>query len=86
MSEQLYSVGTWDTDSQAYTPQLGLSVPSFNITREQLRRAMKDLRKMGYSVHRYRDSDGSHDENDWTVLIERTDGKSPVEILKNWKR
>ena len=86
MSDQLYSVGTWDTDAQAYTPQLGLSLPSFNINRGQLRQAMKELRKMGYSVHRYRDSEGNHDENDWCVLIERTDGKSPAEILNNWKR
>jgi hypothetical protein len=86
VSEQLYSVGTWDTDAQAYTPQLGLSVPSFNVNREQLRKAMKELRKMGYSVHRYRDSDGSYDDNDFFVLIERTDGESVAKILDSWKR
>ena len=37
MNTPLYSVGTWDTDKQAYTPQRGLSVPSFNITLAQLR-------------------------------------------------
>lgn len=35
----LYSVGTWDMDRQAYTPQYGLTVPSFNITLAQLRQA-----------------------------------------------
>lgn len=24
----LYSIGTWDTDLQEYTPQVGLTVPS----------------------------------------------------------
>lgn len=39
----LYSVGTWDPLKQAYTPQRGLSVPSFNITLAQLRVALKEL-------------------------------------------
>ena len=41
---------------------------------------------MGYSVHRYRDSDGSYDDNDFFVLIERTDGESVAKILDSWKR
>lgn len=82
----LYSVGTWDTDKQAYTPQRGLSVPSFNITREQLRIAMKELRAMHYSCHRYRASNGTYDDNDWCVLIERTDGKHWKEIRRGWNR
>lgn len=84
--QPLYSIGTWDTDRQAYTPQRGLSVPSFNITRAQLRVAMRELRAMCYSVHRYRAADGSHDDNDWCVLIERTDGKSWKEIRRGWNR
>ncbi len=83
---ELYSVGTWDTKKQAFTPQRGLSVPSFNITRGQLRQAMKELRKLGYSVHRYRAADGTHDDNDPWVLIERTDGRYWKEIRKSWKR
>lgn len=86
MSEPLYSIGTWDQDKQAYTPQRGLSVPSFNITRAQLRVAMRELRAMHYSVHRYRDADGGHDDNDWCVLIERTDGKHWKEIRRSWNR
>jgi hypothetical protein len=37
MTEPLYSVGTWDTELQAFTPQLGVH-PWLNITRSQLRR------------------------------------------------
>lgn len=82
----LYSVGTWDMHKDAYTPQRGLSVPSFNITIAQLRIAMKELRCMGYSCHRFRDENGMHDDNDWCVLIERTDGEHWKEIRKRWKR
>lgn len=80
-----YSIGTWDTDAQAYTPQLGAG-PSINVTWKGLLRAMRKLRRLGYSAHRYRDSDGTHEHNDWSVLVERTDGMSRDEILKNWQR
>lgn len=86
MSESLYSVGTWDTDKQRYTPQQGLTVPTFNITLLQLRQAIRDLRCLGYSVHRLRDSDGTHEDNDPSVMIERTDGKPWREIMREWKR
>ena len=82
----LYSIGTWDGDLNAYTPQIGLTVPSFNITRSQLRQAIRDLRGMGYSVHRIRDADGEHWDNDTSVIIERTDGELPEFILKYWVR
>lgn len=36
----LYSVGTWDTDLQAYTPQDGLTVPSQNVPIGTLRRVL----------------------------------------------
>ena len=81
-----YSIGVWDTDRQSYTPQRGLSVPSFNITLGQLRTALKELRKIGYACHRLRSSDGIHDDNDWRVLVERTDSKSVLEIMRGWKR
>lgn len=84
--QPLYSIGTWDVYKQAYTPQRGLSVPSFNITRAQLRIAMKELRVIGYSVHRFRADDGTYDDNDWTVLIERTDGAHWKEIRRGWNR
>jgi hypothetical protein len=83
---RLYSVGTWDTDRQAYTPQRGLPVPSFNITLSQLRSALRWLRAYGYSCHRYRDADGGHDDNDWVVLVERTDGRHWKDIRKGWNR
>lgn len=81
-----YSIGTWDTDKQAYTPQRGLTVPSFNCTLAQLRQAIRDLHRLGYSAHRFRDPDGSHNDNDWAVLIERTDGRHWKEIRKGWRR
>lgn len=82
----LYSVGTWDTDRQAYTPQRRLSVPSFNMTLGQLRTALRELRAMGYSCHRYRDEDGDHWDTDTSVLVERTDGKPWREIRRDWNR
>lgn len=68
-----YSVRTWDFERQAYTPQVGLSVTWFGLTLWQLKAALKELRGMGYSCHRRRDSDGGHDDNDWCVLVERDD-------------
>lgn len=86
MSEPLYSVGTWDPEKQSYTPQRGLSVPAFNITRSQLRQAVRELRQWGYTAHRRRDANGSYDDNDWAVLIERTDGKHWKQIRRDWRR
>lgn len=86
MSTALYSVGTWDTDKQAYTPQRGVTVPSFNCTLQQLRQSIRDLKRLGYSAHRRRDEDGSYDDNDWAVLIERTDGRPWREIRRGWDR
>ncbi len=51
-----YSVGTWCMDSQAYTPQIG--IPAFNLTISELRRALKDLRNIGYECRRLRESGG----------------------------
>jgi hypothetical protein len=71
----LYSIGTWDTEQQAYTPQAGLTVPCVNVPWRTLLEVLRQLKSMGYSCHRFRDADGSHDENDTYVLVERTDGK-----------
>lgn len=71
MTQPLYSVGTWDTDLQAFTPQDGLTVPSQNV----LLAVLRQLRKIGYSAHYQRDPEGGHDYNDPMVLVERTDGK-----------
>ena len=86
MSEPRYSIGTWDAERQAYTPQRGLPVPSFNITLAQLREAFRWLRRHGYSCHRFRGADGSYDYNDWSVLVERTDGRHWKEIRRGWRR
>jgi hypothetical protein len=82
----LYSIGTWDTDAQAYTPQNGLSRSPINCTWRDLLQICRELCRMGYSCHYVRDADGSHDYNDPTVLIERTDGMAPEEIFKSWER
>lgn len=80
----LYSIGTWDMDAQAYTPQV--NVPSFNLTAFELRQSMRMLRDCGYSVHRRGNAYDGHDDNDWWVLIERTDGKPEEVIREEWKR
>ncbi len=84
MSEPQYSVGTWDMDAEGFTPQVG--VPASNLTIHELRRSLKALRECGYTVHRLRAADGSHDDNDAMVLVERTNGKSIAEIMEGWKR
>lgn len=81
-----YSVGTWDTEEQAFTPQAGIDASWHNMTRGQLRQYLKALRNHGYSVHRLRDRNGDHDESDPSVLVERTDGQTEMEVLEFWKR
>ncbi len=85
MSEPLYSVGTWDCLAQAYTPQAGITTGAFNITLPKLRQAVRDLIGLGYGAYRRRSPDGSYDDNDWMVLIERTDGMTHAEIMERWK-
>ena len=90
MAEPLYSIGTWDVDRETYSPQKGLTVPPFNITRSQLRQAIRELKAMGYRCHRKRDPTASPGETYWDndvyVLIERTDGKHWKEIRREWRR
>lgn len=71
----LYSIGTWDTEAQAYTPQAGLTVPSQNVPWRTMLEVLRQLRRMGYTCHRFRDADGGHYDNDPMVLVERTDGR-----------
>jgi len=80
-----YSIGIWDVDVQSYVPFRG-SQPAFNVTLRQLRIAMRELRNMQYSVHRRRDADGTYDDNDPAILIERTDGKHWKKITSLWYR
>jgi hypothetical protein len=84
-SERLYSIGVWDADKQSYVPPYGMN-NCINITLSVLRKRIGELRCIGYSVHRRRDADGTYDDNDWSVIIERTDGQSSVEILEGWER
>ncbi len=92
MNEHRYSCGTWDSESQSFTPQIG--VPAFNLTLWELRNSMRLLRECGYTVHRFRSvlvlANGEemidHGDNDYMVLIERTDGMTEAEILESWKR
>jgi hypothetical protein len=82
----LYSIGTWDTDTQAYTPQVGLTVPCLNVPWTTLLEVLRQLRQMGYSADRRRDANGEHNDNDSSVLVERTDGMTESEIAERWKR
>jgi hypothetical protein len=81
----LYSVGTWDTEKQAYSPQAGMKT-CINITRDVLRIRIRALRCMGYTCHRRGNVRDGHDDNDTMVLIERTDGAAEATILEGWKR
>lgn len=86
MSTALYSIGTWDANAEAYTPQDGLSVASLNVPLPVLRAALRELRnRFGYGAWRMRGDDGDHD-SDWAVLVERTDGMPEAEIMEQWKR
>lgn len=84
MQEPRYSVGTWDTELQAYTPQVG--VPGINLTRAQLKASIRLLRYYGYTAHRYGNCSSDDRDNDTSVLIERTDGMTEAEILQHWLR
>jgi len=82
----LYSVGTWDTDVSGYTPQPEMRCPCINVTWRGLLNALRELRnEHGYDAGRVRFADGSRD-SDWSVLVERTDGLTLDEILRNWER
>ena len=82
---RLYSIGTFDTNTQSFSPQE--SVPAFNLTRNELVASMRMLQDRGYPCHRYGNSSTDDiRDSDWSVLIERTDGKSESEILKGWER
>lgn len=78
--QPLYSVGVWDHDRESYV-SVRLVVPCFNITWNELRAALKDLRQLGHPCRRKR-----YGTNDSSVLVERTDGKHWKEIRKGWKR
>lgn len=87
MKKRRYSVGTWDPNLGAFTPQKGLRC--INLSIWQLRRVLRALRNGGYSAHRVRTVSalGGYDHHsDSYVLVERTDGMSRAEIIESWKR
>ena len=85
-TKPLYSVGTYDWERSAYTPQIGVG-RSINVSLRQVRRVLKRLRKMGYTAHRVGNTrNDSTRDSDPDVLVERTDGMDKAEILKRWDR
>ena len=68
-----YRIRTYDVENGTFTPEVGLSVPHDNLTIDQLKQAIKELRQIGYTVHRRRGKDGDHFDNDPSILIERVD-------------
>jgi hypothetical protein len=84
-TEPRYSVGTWDTDAQGFTPQVGCE-PWYNLTLGQQRAALRRLRSCGYSAHRYSTPMEHGYDSDMSVLVERTDGMSESEVLESWER
>ena len=82
MSDAKYSIGTWDTNAQSYLPQTD---PAFNLSIFALRKALRALRDIGYGAWRMGNKTDGYD-SDWSVLVERTDGRSESDILEGWKR
>lgn len=80
--EPVYSIGTYDMEVEAYTPQEGLTVPCVNVPLATMRQVLRELRGMGYDAQRIRGDDC----NDASVLVERTDGMSEAEVLASWDR
>ena len=80
-----YSIGTYDWELGAYTPQIGVD-RWHRLTKWELRVAIRQLRSMGYTCHRRRDIDGSYDDNDTNVIVDRTDDMTVEEVIKSWER
>jgi hypothetical protein len=92
LSDRRYSVGTWNTEEQGYTPQLEMRNPCINVPLSGLLAALRELRnEHGYAADRGRFPLETGDitqqrYSDWSVLVERTDGIPLEEILKQWSR
>lgn len=78
-----YCIGTWDMEEQSFTPQSGLD-KWYGLSLGELRSALKELRRIGYLAYRYR-LDGDY-ESDPMTLVERVEGRSKEQVLKDWKR
>ena len=81
-----YCIGTWDTDAQAFLPHPLHLHSWYGLSLWQLRQRMRDLQECGYSCHRFRDPEGTHYDNDTSVLIEATNGRTKAKVIKDWKR
>lgn len=84
-----YAIGTWDNESQGFTPHPGLDW--YGLTRAELVAVMRELQQCGYTCHRVRDRDasGQHTgdvESDVSVLIERVGDRTPEQVLRDWER
>ncbi len=80
----LYSIGTWDSKYQKFSPQPGTTTPWLNVDIHGLRRHLKELRTKGYSCHRFKCPETGYVDSDPSVLVERTDGKPAAAILNSW--
>lgn len=79
----LYSIGTWDSDRECFSPHPHMKTPWLNVNIHGLRRHLKELKTKGYSCHRLRHNDNTVD-SDPAVLVERTDGSSEASIRNSW--
>ena len=75
-----YSIGTWDSEHECFTPQAECSTPWLNVDIHGLRRHLKELKACGYSCHRHQG------DSDPAVLVERTDGEPEVKVLERWTK
>jgi hypothetical protein len=80
--QTLYSVGTFDPELNAFTPQCGIE-KSINLTRGELREVLKLLRNKYCYAANY--SSNNPTNSDPYVFVERTDGESENSILERWK-
>ncbi len=79
----LYSIGTWDSDREYFSPHPYMTTPWLNVDIHGLRRHLKELKSKGYSCHRVRHNDSTVD-SDPSVLVERTDGSSEASVRNCW--
>jgi hypothetical protein len=89
VAEVTYCIGTWDMDAEAFTQHCDL--PWYGLTRRELVVVMRALQGDGYTCHRirYREPDGTLSDDadsDVSVLIERTGGRTPEQVLEDWLR
>lgn len=84
----LYSIGTWNPETNGFTPHETADTPCVNVDTHGLRRHLKELRRVGYTCRRVRvaTENGWQWNDDPWVLVQRTDGMPLAKILELWKR